>query len=111
MIHAEWLAPDVLFLPLDFEAYLGPEVVAAMELVVTDDAEKLSHFREQGFFASGPPDVSSLGQLVAEGARAATGRRRRILCLNLGLAAEDIAVASNILERARAMGRGTVLPR
>lgn len=37
----------MLFVSLDFEAYAGPEVVGAMDQVVTDDPAKLNHFREQ----------------------------------------------------------------
>ncbi|MBW2268722.1 MAG: ornithine cyclodeaminase family protein [Deltaproteobacteria bacterium] len=111
VVRAEWLAPDVLFVALDFEAYVSPEVVAAMEHVVTDDAAKLGHFREQGFFASGLPDVSSLGEIVAEAGRPLADRQGRTLFLSLGVAAEDVSVASSVLERARAAGRGVALPR
>jgi len=110
-IRAEWLAPDMLFLALDFEAYAGPEVVAAMDRVVTDDETKLNQFREQGFFASGLPDVLSLAERVAKGERPATDRPGRILYLSLGLAAEDLVVASCVLDRARAAGRGVSLAR
>ena len=89
--HAEWLPVDMLFLPLDFEAYAPPEIVAAMDLVVTDDLAKLSHFQEQGFFASAPREIAALSGIGSETAASNRGSRRRILCLNLGLAAEDIA--------------------
>jgi ornithine cyclodeaminase/alanine dehydrogenase len=110
-IRAEWLAPKMLFVALDFEAYVGPEVVAAMDRVFTDDAAKLNHFRDQGFFSAGLPDVSSLAEKVAEKRRPVSSTGGRTLFLSLGLAVEDLVVASSVLDRARAAGRGIALPR
>ena len=101
----------MLFVSLDFEAYAGPEVVGAMDQVVTDDPAKLNHFREQGFFASGLPEVASLGEIVSKGGHPAADPRGRTLYLSLGLAAEDVAIAGSVLDRARAAGRGIALPR
>jgi alanine dehydrogenase len=111
LVQPEWLSPDVLFVALDFEAFIGPSVVGAADRIVTDDVAKLSHFREQGFFASGLPEPSSLPSMMADGRPPADNFSGRTLYLSLGLAAEDLVVASAVLDRARAAGRGVLLPR
>ena len=111
VVDPAWLPADVLFLALDFEAFVGPAVAAAMNRVVTDDVTKLRNFREQGFFASGLAEPSSLPALMSQRHPLTESVGGRTLFLSLGLAAEDLVVACSVFDRARAEGRGISLPR
>jgi ornithine cyclodeaminase/alanine dehydrogenase len=71
----------------------------------------MEHYRSVGYFRTTPRPYADLGAIVAG---LAPGRERdgeRILTINLGIAAEDMAVASLVDRRARQRGVGTELPR
>ena len=59
----------------------------------------------------GLPEPSSLPSMMAEGRPPDDNFDGRTLYLSLGLAAEDLVVASAVLDRAREAGQGVLLPR
>jgi ornithine cyclodeaminase/alanine dehydrogenase len=110
-IEAGWLAEGTLGVPLDYDSYFKPAALGAADRFYTDDTRQLLHTRTGGVYFQEIPEVyADLGEVVA-GKK--DGRRRpaeRLICMNLGLALEDMAVAPLILERARERGLGTPLP-
>ena len=51
-----------------------------------------------------------IGELLAGLKEGRRDDRERLVCMNLGVAIEDMATAALVLERARARGRGLKLP-
>jgi len=110
VLDAAWLRPGALGLPLDYDSYWTPEAMAAADRFYTDDANQLLATQARGiFFGKTPALYGDLGEVVA-GLK--DGRRtpeERLLCLNMGIALDDMATAPLVLERARERGLGTRL--
>ena len=109
VIEPDWFADGVFVCVLDFDAYVTPAAFHAADLLVTDDVAQLDYYRSVGYFKGLPAGLSDLGDVV----RGTGGRRReaqRIISVNLGLGAEDVATAQLIYTSALDQGVGTVLP-
>jgi ornithine cyclodeaminase/alanine dehydrogenase len=109
-IEPGWLAAGAFACPVDFDSYWQAGALAEANRIATDDLEQLRYYRREGYFSNTPEPYADLGQLAA-GLR--PGRQRedeRLLCLNLGLALEDLATAILLYQRARQQGRGLELP-
>jgi alanine dehydrogenase len=103
-IRPEHLGGRWLALPIDFDFYVGREVVDVADLFLADDVGQFEYYREQGHFQGWPAPAGSVGEgLGGESSPA------RVLCCNLGIGALDAAFANVVLERARASGAGTEL--
>ncbi|MCC7265203.1 MAG: ornithine cyclodeaminase family protein [Candidatus Latescibacteria bacterium] len=110
-IEAGWLSPGAFACPVDFDSYWQGAALAEADRIATDDLEQLRYYRGEGYFGSTPEPYADLGQLAAG---LLPGRQRedeRLICLNLGLALEDLATAIRLYQRARQQGRGLELPR
>jgi alanine dehydrogenase len=94
-----WLA-----LPIDFDFYVGREVVEAAGLFLADDVDQFEYYREQGHFQGWPAPVGNVGEGLER-----DSSPDRVLCCNLGIGALDAAFANVVLERARTTGVGTEL--
>jgi ornithine cyclodeaminase/alanine dehydrogenase len=110
-LEAAWVAEGALGVPLDYDSYWTPEALARADRFYTDDAPQLLHSRDEGaYFRSIPPIYADLGQVVAGLKDGRRDDRERLVCMNLGLALEDMAVAPLVLEAARRRGLGRRLP-
>lgn len=110
-IEAGWLSPGAFACPVDFDSYWQGPALAEADRIATDDLEQLRYYRGEGYFGSTPEPYADLGQLAAG---LLPGRQRedeRLLCINLGLALEDMATAILLYQRARQQGLGLELPR
>ena len=105
-ISPEWLGERWLALPIDFDFYVRRETIEAADLFTADDLAQFEHYRAQGHFHGWPAPHASTGEALGRPAGAA-----RVACVNLGVGALDAAFAAAVLERARAEGTGTRLPR
>ena len=109
-IEAGWLKEGGFACPIDFDSYWTGDALQAVDKLATDDLAQIKYYREIGYFQTTPDPYADLGQIVA-GIK--PGRERdseRAICLNLGLALEDMAVSRLVFLKAREMGAGTVLP-
>lgn len=110
VIEAGWLAEGAFACPVDFDSYWTGDAFRQADKLATDDLEQLEYYRGLGYFRDTPRPGADLGEIV-------TGRKpgrehdgERAICINLGLALEDIATAEVIYERAQRDGLGTRLP-
>ena len=109
-IASGWLSEGALGVPLDYDSYWKPEAMAAADRFMTDDTPQLLHTRARGVFFQRIPEVyADLGEIVAELKDGRRNDRERLLCMNLGIALEDMATAPLVLERALQQGLGTKL--
>ncbi|MCR4398129.1 MAG: ornithine cyclodeaminase family protein [Firmicutes bacterium] len=109
VIEPSWVKPGALGIPLDFDSYWKDEALQAADHFVTDDVEQLDYYRTVGYFAGTPAAEGDMGDVVA-GRIGRRSRDERIICMNLGLAIEDVATAIVLYKRALASGLGRVLP-
>ena len=77
--------------------------------LATDDLGQMNFYREAGYFKETPQPYADLGEIVAGKKAGREGDNERIICINLGLALDDMATAILIYYRARRMGIGTNL--
>jgi len=110
-IPPEWFAEGTLGVPLDYDSYWKPEALAAADRFLTDDAPQLLGTRAGGVFFQRIPEIyGDLGEVAAGLKDGRRHDRERLVCMNLGIALEDMATALLVLERAVASGLGTPLP-
>jgi ornithine cyclodeaminase/alanine dehydrogenase-like protein (mu-crystallin family) len=93
VLRPEWLGEHALILPLDFDLYVGPDVVSGSARYAVDDVDQFRYYRDQGYLAGWPDPSVNTGQLMELGG-AGTGRTT---ILNIGLGALDAAFAADVL--------------
>jgi ornithine cyclodeaminase/alanine dehydrogenase len=103
-LRPEHLGERWLALPIDFDFYVGPDVVAAADLFLADDVDQFEYYREQGHFQSWPIPEGNVGEGLGR-----EGSPTRVVCCNLGIGALDAAFANAVLARARSARIGTSL--
>jgi len=110
-LAAEWLAEGALGVPLDYDSYWTAEALRRADRFYTDDTAQLLHTRTGGVYFQTIPEVyADLGEILAGRKEGRRDARERLVCMNLGIALEDMATAPLVLERARQRGLGTRLP-
>jgi len=111
VLEAAWFAEGALGVPLDYDSYWTPAAMAAADRFYTDDAGQLRHTRAGGVYFRAIPDLyADLGEVLTGLKEGRRSPRERLVCMNLGIALEDMATATLVLERARAQRLGTRLP-
>ena len=109
-IQKGWLRAGGFASLVDFDSYWHPDALREADKFCTDDVPQLEHYRQIGYFQNIPSVYADLADLVTgKKAGRQTSQERTIAC-NLGLALEDIAVASVVYTRAREKNLGTWLP-
>jgi alanine dehydrogenase len=106
ILGSRWLAGGCLLLPIDFDFYLKPELVAAAELFLVDDIDQYDYYRAQGHFAGWPRAQATVGETLESGARG-----ELVVACNLGVGALDAAFADAVLTAAERAGSGQRLRR
>jgi ornithine cyclodeaminase/alanine dehydrogenase len=109
-IPAGWVREGSFASAVDFDSYWTGEALAEFDRVTTDDHDQFAYYRGLGYFQVTPAPTADLGEIVI-GTRPARERDdERIIAINLGLALDDMAVAPEVVRRAREAGIGTKLP-
>jgi ornithine cyclodeaminase/alanine dehydrogenase len=109
-IEADWFAEGALGVPLDYDSYWTAGAMRAADRFYTDDTPQILHTRAGGVYFRHIPDVyADLGEVEAGIRDGRRDPRERLLCMNLGIALEDMATAALVMERAVALGIGTRL--
>jgi len=109
-LQEEWFSEGALGVPLDYDSYWTPAALRRAERFYTDDTAQLLHTREGGDYFQQIPEVyADLGEVCAGKKVGRRDARERLLCMNLGLALEDMATAPLVLEQALRRGLGTRL--
>ncbi len=109
-IKQGWLSEGAFASLVDFDSYWSREALKETDKFTTDDITQFEFYREKGYFQDTPPIYADLGELVAGKKKGRENNREKTIACNLGLAIEDIAVATLIYLRAVENGIGTKLP-
>jgi ornithine cyclodeaminase/alanine dehydrogenase len=108
--EAAWLEEGATAVTLDYDCYWKPGELARVDRLVTDDLAQLEHTKAHGYFTSVPEKMQELASVVAGREAGRMSSTQRIVCINMGIALEDVTTALSIYRRARDMGRGVELP-
>jgi ornithine cyclodeaminase/alanine dehydrogenase len=100
-IESTWVKDGVFACPIDFDSYWKPSAMHAMHKFCTDDAEQLLYYKSTGYFKDIPKIHADLAEIVLGQKAGRESGRERIMSMNLGLAIEDMAVATKIYEKAK----------
>jgi len=106
VLDSGWLAGGGLLLPVDFDFYLKPELVAAAELFLVDDVDQYEYYRTQGHFGGWPSAQATVGAALERGVEG-----KLVVACNLGVGALDAAFADAVLTAAERTGSGERLAR
>ena len=105
-----WLAKGALACPLDFDSYWQGDALAQADKLATDDISQVRYYRQEGYFRETPEPYADLGEIVAGKKPGRESDDERIICMNLGLALDDMATAILIYNEAVQKGAGQALP-
>ena len=110
IIEPDWLSEGAFAGPVDFDSYWQAKALEQADKLVTDDLDQMEYYRKIGYFKSTPKPYADLGEIIAGKKKARQRDDERIICINLGLALDDMATAILIYKRAREKGIGRELP-
>lgn len=105
-----WLNSGAFVCTLDFDSYVQPAAFQGADKIACDDTAQFRYYQEIGYFGEVPDPYADLGELVTQRKPGREDMEERIICANLGLAIEDIAVGLHLYQLARKQGIGTSLP-
>ena len=111
LFQADWVAPGALVLPVHARGW-ERRVAVRFDKFLVDDWGQFSATMggADPYYDPLPDPHAELGQVVA-GLKAGRDRPdERIIDFNFGMAIHDVAMASEVLDRARAKHLGTELP-
>jgi len=107
LLKLDWLKPGATVEVLD-NGGKEQELLAGMDAIFTDSRRQFASDETQRLYHEQTPGITSeLGEVLAQKHPGRESDQQRILLLNLGLGACDIAVAHQVYERAGALGLGS----
>ena len=110
VIEAGWLTEGSFASPVDFDSYWKGDALRQADKLATDDISQMEYYRESGYFKNTPQPYADLGEIVTGRKPGRENANERTICINLGLALDDMATAILIYKKARERGIGTQLP-
>jgi len=105
-IEASWLSEGCFVCTLDFDSYVTTRAFRSADKLFTDDLEQFRYYKGSGYFKETPMPLGDLGDLMAGRISGRESRNQIIMCINLGLAIEDIATAIKLYAKAVEKGIG-----
>ena len=110
VIEAGWLAEGAFASPVDFDSYWQGEALQQADKLATDDTIQMEYYRKAGYFTDTPQPYADLGAIAAGKSPGREHAQERTICINLGLALDDMATAILIYKKAMEAGIGIRLP-
>lgn len=95
---------------MDYDSYWKGEALRQVDKLATDDINQMQYTREVGYFKDTPQPYADLGEIVSGKKPGREREEERVICINLGLALDDMATAILIYKLAMEKGIGTRLP-
>ncbi len=109
IIEPDWLAEGAFASPVDLDAYWQGGALHQADKLATDDITQMNYFRKIGYFQNTPTAYADLGEIVAGKKPGRQSDRERTICINVGLALDDVATAILIYKKAIDKGIGIEL--
>jgi ornithine cyclodeaminase/alanine dehydrogenase len=108
-IQPGWLELGAFASLVDFDSYWTGAAMAKADKLATDDIEQMEYYRQLGYFRQTPRAYADLGEIVCGQKPGRESPDERILCVNLGIALDDMATAILVYEEAKKQGLGQTL--
>ena len=109
VIETGWLAEGAFASPVDFDSYWKGDALRQATKLVTDDIAQMSYYRSTGYFSDTPEPYADLGEIIVGKKIGRENDNERTICINLGIALEDIVTATAIYKKAVENNIGTEL--
>ncbi len=109
-IEADWLSEGAFASPVDFDSYWKGEALEQANKLATDDINQMKYYRKTGYFKTTPQPYADLGEIVAGKKPGRQNDKERTICINLGLALDDMATAILVYKKAIEKNIGKKLP-
>jgi len=104
----EWVRKGQTILPCDLNTFWEPSIALAADKYIVDSVDEHELFNEMGYFPDGLPKIfCETGEMLAGLKEGRAKRGELIVCSNIGISTNDIAMGQAILSRALEMGIGT----
>ena len=110
VIEPGWLSEGAFASPVDYDSSWQGEAIREADRFATDDLEQMGYNRKAGYFKNTPEPYADLGEIAAGKKPGRQADDERTICMNLGLALDDMATAILIYKKAKEKGIGTDLP-
>jgi len=110
VIEPGWLGEGAFASPVVFDSYWQGDALRQADKLGTDDRKQMEYYRTIGYFKDTPQAYADLGEITAGNKPGREKDDERTICMNLGLALDDMATAILIYNKAREKGIGTQLP-
>jgi len=110
VIEKGWLNEGSFASPVDFDSYWTGGALNEADKIMTDDTNQMNYYRESGYFKETPEAYADLGEIISKKKQGRINNKERIICINLGIALEDITVAPLVYKKALELKIGKKLP-
>lgn len=107
VIKKEWVRKGQTILPCDLNTFWEPEIALQADKYLVDSIDEHELFDSMGYFPDGLPEIQGETGEVLAGLKA--GRTRDdelIVCSNIGISTNDVAMGRAILSKALECGIG-----
>lgn len=107
----EWVRPGQTILPCDLNTFWEPEIALEADKYFVDSIDEHELFAGMGYFPDGLPKIAGeTGKILAGLKPGRDNKDQLIVCSNIGISTNDIAMGQAILKKAFEMGIGKKMP-
>lgn len=111
LIKVEWVQKGQTYLPQESFAVVDPKIGHICDRFITDSIDEAKLFESLGYFPLGLPHIDcETGEMIAGLKPGRESKEQIIVCNNIGMSVNDLAVAKAIFDNALERAAGTVLP-
>lgn len=111
LVKKEWIRKGQTILPCDLNTFWDPEISLQADKYIVDSIDEHELFAGMGYFPDGLPKISGqTGAVLAGIAPGRTSEDEIIVCSNIGISTNDVAMGQAILATALEKGLGRKLP-
>ena len=111
LVKKEWVRKGQTILPCDLNTFWDPAIALEADKYIVDSIDEHELFAGMGYFPDGLPKIAcQTGEILAGIAEGRTNDDQLIVCSNIGISTNDVAMGEAILKKALAMGIGTKMP-
>ena len=111
VVKREWVSKGQTILPCDLNTFWEPSIQLEADKYFVDSIDEHELFNGMGYFPDGLPRIwAQTGEILAGLKPGRTSPDELIVCSNIGISVNDIAVGQSFLMKALEKGIGTILP-
>ena len=108
-VKREWVGKGQTILPVDLNTFFDYRIPLECDKYITDSTDELNLFAD--YYPNGvPTPACETGEMLAGLATGRDNPDQLIVCGNIGMAVDDMAMAKVIFDKALESGAGMVLP-